>query len=240
MTSDIKYREEDVVAMLKDKEHLFPNIGKSSLVFEKAIMQGKTIMDCMLCTENKGVIGIEIKTERDTTYRLNKQLQDYNKVCDYVYVMCHDNHVDKVEDILKHHKHAHVGIIAYTIHKGVPWVGVYKEADKSPLKDVYYTLNILWRSEISDLLGTFKHLASKIERDNPDIKGLDAKNSGVSLPELTRSAIVGRKARKPDLINALVAKLGPVEANKVFCDIMIKHRNDPTKAINIQHFNPKH
>ncbi|MCC9083788.1 sce7726 family protein [Enterococcus faecium] len=77
-------------------------------------MRGNTICDCLIFTEKRGVIGIEIKTERDSTKRLNKQLKDYEKVCDFVYVLCHDTHVPKVEQILNRYNHRHVGILAYT------------------------------------------------------------------------------------------------------------------------------
>lgn len=238
MTED-KFREADIVALIKEMEHMFGDIGDSALIFEKAIMQQKTIMDCMICTQNKGVIGIEIKTERDSTQRLNKQLSDYSKVCDYVYVMCHDSHVGKVEKILKAKNYNHVGIIAYIQIGLTPWVGIYKEATKSPVKDVYHTLNILWRKDLSTMLGTFKHITSRIEEAHPELQGASYSNRSGGLSGVVNQPLVSQNARKPVLINALISRLGQEEANKVFCDVMINNRNHPEKSIKIEHFNPK-
>lgn len=97
-------------------------------------------------------MGIEIKTERDSTQRLNKQLHYYSQVCKYVYVMCHDKHVLKVEQILKRYKHHHVGIISYINVKGKPIVGKYKKATISPHRSPYHTLNILWKHNLLIML----------------------------------------------------------------------------------------
>lgn len=235
-----KFREADIVSLIKDKEHLFGDIGASALIFEKAIMQGKTIMDCMVVTEKKGVIGIEIKTERDSTQRLNKQLENYSKVCDYVYVMCHDTHVPKVEQILKSKNYHHVGIIAYIQIKDKPWVGVYREPERSPLKNVYHTLNILWRTEISDILGTFKHPARRIAEAFPEEHvSFEMSNRGSGIDSLYKAPIVSRKDRKPNLINALLSRVGHEEANKIFCQVMMNPQQTPDKTITLHHFNLK-
>lgn len=234
-----KFKEADIVDLIKNKEHMFGDIGDSALIFEKAIMQGKTIMDCMICTENKGIIGIEIKTERDSTQRLNKQLEGYSKVCDYVYVMCHDSHVEKVEAILKRKNYNHVGIIAYIQLGDEPWVGIYREALKSPVKDVFHTLNILWRKELSTLLGTFKHVTSRIEEANPNETGQEFNNRSGGFSGVVNQPLVSQNSRKPLLIHAVISRLGQEEANRVFCDMMINNRNHPEKSIKIEHFNPK-
>ena len=237
MTTE-KFKESDIVRLIKGKEHLFGDIGASALIFEKAIMQGATIMDCMIVTEKKGVIGVEIKTERDSTQRLNKQIENYSKVCDYVYVMCHDTHVAKVEKILKSKKYTHVGIIAYIQIGETPYVGVYKEPQFSPIKDVYHTLNILWRAEISDILGTFKHPARRIEQaTNGQLKAREMSNRGAGIDGLYKAPIVSRNDRKPNLINALISRVGHKEANKIFCHVMMHPEQTPDKAITLHHFN---
>lgn len=230
----LRFKESDIVNLIKDKEHLFGDIGDSSLVFEKAIMRGKTIMDCMICTEKKGIIGIEIKTERDSTQRLNKQLENYSKVCDYVYVMCHDSHVPKVEEILERKKYTHVGIIAY-VQVGIkPFVGIYKPATKSPLKDVYYVLDILWKAELVTILGTFRHPAKRIEQaSNGAIKSYTMDNRDAGVP---RSPIVPVSSRKSVIISAVRKWLGDDNCNKLYCEVMMNNYNSPEKAIRIEHF----
>lgn len=137
------FYEDDIKELILQKKHIFISEGKSTVLFEKGIVIGSTIADCLIFSEEKGIIGVEIKTERDTTRRLNKQLKNYSLVCDYVYVLCHDEHVSKVEEIINK-QFPHTGIIAYTEFKGEPVLGVYKQAVKSPFKKVEMAYQMLW------------------------------------------------------------------------------------------------
>ena len=232
---DDRFIEADVKEVFLENESLFPNIGKSTVIYEKAILRGNTIMDIMLCTERKGVIGIEIKTERDSTNRLNKQLADYEKVCDYVYVLCHDSHVNEVEKILKRHNHAHVGIIAYIRLKDKPFLGIYRVAQISPYKNVYHTLDILWKKEIQTLLGTFAHYGRRIT-EAEGLKSQNYKSRGQGFGETYVMPTHSAKMRKSTLVNELINRLGADEANKVFCHIFINNEGAPEKSIKLHHF----
>ena len=81
-----KFYEEDIKELILDKKHLFLNdTEEHTVLFEKAIVSGSTICDCLVFGVDSGIIGIEIKTERDTTKRLNKQLKHYSLICDKVF-----------------------------------------------------------------------------------------------------------------------------------------------------------
>lgn len=230
------FYEAHIQQLILNKKHIFGDIGESTVVFEKAIMRGRTICDCLIFTEKRGLIGVEIKTERDSTTRLNKQLADYEQVCDYVYVLCHDNHVPKVEQILTRHKHGHVGILAYTEFRGEPLLGIYKEALHSPLKSAYHMLDILWKEEILKLLGTFKHFGQRVETAT-GVRFIEAKNRNDGVSGLYTQSVYSRRMSKGILITNLIQKLGGEwEATKVFCDIFINHRQHPEKAIKYHHF----
>lgn len=238
MVEKKRFEEADIQSLLLRKGSFFGDIGQSTIVFEKAIMQGNTIADALIFTENRGLIGVEIKTERDSTQRLNKQLRDYSKICDYVYVLCHDDHVAKVEGIMKRYHHEHVGIIAYTEFKGEPVAGMYKEATKSPLKDVYNTINMLWKEEILTILGTFRHPGKRIETEL-GIPSLEVTDRQGGLGGLYTKSSYSRKQRKPELIHNLITRVGYEEANKIICDIFINNRNHPEKSIKLRHFFPE-
>lgn len=232
----IKFREQDIQQLILNKQRVFGDIGKNVIVFEKAIMRGRTICDCLIFTEKKGVIGVEIKTERDTTNRLNKQLHDYELVCDYVYVLCHDTHVAKVETILNRHKHKHVGILSYTEFRGEPLLGEYKAPERSPNKSAYHMLDILWKTEILTLLGTFRHYGQRVETAT-GVKYMTLPNRGGGMEGLYVQSPFSQKMRKGQLIYALIKKVGgEQEATKVFCDIFIEGRGHPEKAIKYHHF----
>ena len=230
----VKFREQDIQTLILNKEHIFGDIGKSTIVFEKAIMRGHTICDCLVFTEKRGLIGIEIKTERDTTNRLNKQLHDYELVCDYVYVLCHDTHVEKVETILKRHKHAHVGILAYTEFRGEPLLGEYKAPKKSPRKSAFHMLDILWKTEILQLLGTFHTYGQRVQTAT-GVKFLPPPQKGKY--RSYNDKVYNQRMSKNQLIYSLIKKVGgEQEATRVFCDIFIRKRLHPEKSITYRHF----
>lgn len=233
---DNRFLEENIKQLILEKKNVFGDIGENTIIFEKAIMQAKTIADCLIMTENRGVIGVEIKTERDSTKRLNKQLGHYEQVCDYVYVLCHDDHVLKVEQILKRYNHGHVGIMSYTEFRGEPILGIYKKPLRSPRKSAYHMLNILWKGEIIKILGTFRHYGRRVE-EAKGVKALNDANRGSNSNRLAATSGYGKKTKKPVLINTLIRKLGgPEEATKVFCDIWIHNRTHPDKSIKYHHF----
>lgn len=233
---DNRFYEADIQELILSKKHIFGDIGKSAIVFEKAIMRGNTICDCLIFTEKRGVIGIEIKTERDSTKRLNKQLRDYEKVCDFVYVLCHDDHVPKVEQILARYSHRHAGILAYTEFREEPMLGVYRKANPSPEKSAYHMLDILWKEEILKMLGTFRHYGIRVETAT-GTKFMTTENRSGGVSGLYVKSTSGRSMRKPELIKNLISRLGgSEEATRVFCDIFINNRQHPEKSIKLRHF----
>lgn len=233
--SNTRFVEADIKKLITDKEKVFGDLGESAIVFEKAIMRGNTIMDCMILSEKKGVIGVEIKTERDTTRRLNKQLRDYEKVCDYVYVLCHDSHVQEVEKILKRY-HSHTGILSYVEFRGSPVLGEYKSPKVSPMKSAYHMLDILWKTDIVNILGGFRSYGEKVQTAT----GVKFFRTEEMASNRRNTAKLGNSSnlKKPQLIYNLIGKLGgPKEATKVFCEVYIHPHQDPDKTIKYHHFN---
>lgn len=232
-------REPEVKEFVLNNKHLFGDMGDTALVFEKRLSVSRksnvpvSIADCLIFTTKKNIIGLEIKSEADTTKRLNRQLRAYSAICDYVYVLCHDTHVPEVERIVGRYGHSHVGIIAYTEFRGEVVAGVYREPLKSPQREARHVLNILWKTEILRLLGTFKYPLARAERElgvkqYPNPKG--ARDVHVST--------YTNKSTKPQLIRNLIARIGPEESVRVVCDIFIHNRHDITKSIKLKHFFP--
>ena len=244
---EVKFYEIDIKNLILDKQHMFGELGRSTIVFEKALSKTKdntvkkVIADCLIFSEERGIIGVEIKTEYDNTQRLLRQLRAYSLTCDFVYVAIHDKHVPKVEQLLKRHKLEHVGIMAYSKFRDKPLIGMYKEALGSPGKSVYHALNMLWKQELLQILGTFRHPAPRIEaelgirsekvQDRAGMRGLHG--------DLVKSTY-SNKMRKPQLIHEFIARFGKEEANKVLCDVFINDRLHPERAVKLRHFNPTH
>jgi hypothetical protein len=234
-----KFYEADIKELILEKRHIFVREGDSSTVlFEKGIVIGSTIADCLIFSQDRGIIGVEIKTEHDTTRRLNKQLRNYSKVCDYVYVMCHDNHVEKTEEILLKNNHHHVGILAYTEFRGEAIVGVYKEPTRSPFKKVEMAYNMLWKPEIETILGSFKRQVKTLEEEGYKVNIAKSRSNG--LHGLYVQSNASRKyLRKSDMINMIVARIGAEEANKLLCDIFINGKMHPEKQLKFHYFREK-
>lgn len=234
-----KFYEADIKELILNKQHIFiknPN-SKSTVVFEKAIVVGSTIADCMVFSE-EGLIGIEVKTERDTTRRLNKQLKNYNLVCDKVYVMCHDRHVNDVEKILAKNNYHTVGVIAYTEFRGEAILGVYKEATQSPTKKVETAYQMLWKSEITNILGSFKKQMKTLEAEGLKVDTAKSRSNG--LHGLYTSSNASHKyLKKSDMIRMIVSRIGAEEANRLLCDIFISGRMHPEKSLKFHYFKKK-
>lgn len=238
---DSAYREEDIKSLFLGKEHVLGELGKTGIIFEKGIMRtskqtSNTIVDIMVFSELQGIIGIEIKTERDSTRRLTKQLRDYSRVCDLVYVLCHDNHVEKVEAIIKRYKFSHVGILAYTQFKEEFILGVYRKPVQSPTKSINQAMDMIHKHSIVKMLGTFKDPNRRVREE----LGIEAystppRSGGAGYYSLSG---FNDNMSKALLIGTLIKKLGgPKEANRVLCNVFINNAVNPDANIKLRHFN---
>lgn len=230
------FYEDDIKKLILQKRHIFlkNENSRSTVLFEKGIVIGSTIADCLIFSD-EGIIGVEIKTEHDTTRRLNKQLRNYSLVCDKVFVLCHDKHVDHVEEILKKYNHHHVGIIAYTEFKGEPVLGTYKQAIKSPFKKVEMAYQMLWRDEIANLLGAFKRQVKTLEEMGYTVDTAASRSNGLH-GLYTKSNASKKYLRKGQMISMIVNRLGKDEANRLLCDIFINGKMNPEKNLHFHHF----
>lgn len=151
--------ELDVKNLILHRSHLFvANNDLTTVVFEKVIAR-HTRADCLIFSHEKGIIGIEIKTARDSVARLDHQIRDYEKVCNYVYVLIHDDMVEEVAPIVK--PYGNVGIIAYTEMGNNLYPGVVQPATlnaNQDLKAAFYHLT--WSAEET-------RIARKVNQDKP-------------------------------------------------------------------------
>lgn len=231
------FYEADIKEVILEKKHLFVKSGKSIVLFEKAVVVGSTICDCLIFSEDYGIIGVEIKTQFDNVRRLNKQLKNYSLICDKVFVMTHDNHVEKVEEILNKNNHHHTGILAYTEFKGDAVLGVYRAATASPHKNVRVAFQMLWSQEISALLGSFKRQMKTLEEQG--LKVNMAKSRSHGLHGLYVQSNASKYLKKTDMINMIVSRIGTEEANKLLCDIFINGKFHPEHNLKLHYFKRK-
>lgn len=218
-----KFYEQEVKDAVLKERHLFYEDEITSdqedirIYNEKAIAQGKCIMDCFVLDRNGTTLGIEIKTEMDSTQRLNKQLFYYSQVCKYVYVMCHDKHLPKVEKIIKDHKHTHVGILSYIDFKGELLVGKYKRATPSPHRTPYHCLNILWKMILVTMLRYIRDPFTFRSGYNFNAGGDKSGGSG----HFNNLAFSKKRNTKPQIINGIISYIGRENSYKLFTRCVI-------------------
>lgn len=232
-----RFYEQDIKDLILTKSHLFLQSPgeKHTILFEKAIDVGSCIADCLVFTES-GLIGLEIKTERDSVKRMNKQIQSYSKICDWVYVLIHDDHIEKTEDILKRNGHHHVGIISYTEFKGEPIVGVYRKPTKSPSKSVVTMyMSLMWKEELLNLAGAFKRQISSLEEFGYNVASADSRGA-TGINGISVQSNVSKRMRKPDIAKYIVQRLGEQKANSLLCNIYISHKLHVDKQLKYYHF----
>ena len=242
--AETKLYEGDIKELiLRKKSSFVPNGMKSTVVFEKTLYASKKdntktkIADALIFREDGVIFGIEIKTEYDQLSRLPSQLKNYSLSCDYVYVICHDKHVEKVEQILSRYKLQHVGIIAYSNFKNRPAMGVYKEPVQSPMKTTQQSLQMLWKMELVKILGAFNHVVPRIDEfKNPEDFVHQRLSRKVGEPKQSYS--FSSKMTKIQLANNIIARVGEKEAAKILCDIFINNKFHPERSIKLHHFHP--
>lgn len=152
-SSDYAYADDVKEAILLNRDLFVDNEEDTSVIFEKTLdsyrrRSNYTIADCLIFSSDRGLTGIEIKTARDSKKRLGRQLQGYTEVCDYTYILVHDEMLDEVLDIVNYYPT--VGIICYTELEDRLVLGKVKEAQYQE-PNLKATLMMLWTSELWEL-----------------------------------------------------------------------------------------
>lgn len=218
-------------------------LGDNRVVYEKEIMRGRVRADVLLFSEIKGIIGIEFKTAPDTLKRLPRQLKYYSKVCNYVFVFCHDSHLADVEKLIeKLGMKSYVGIISYEVFEDNILAGLYKEAKPNPHYELKLAVDMLWKQEIGYILtvATHKHVAmikntfknvkiSSVEADTHNHLGLDTQYA-------TRRVVGSKHLTKSQLIANYISIFGNTLGTRILCLAFIYPSYNPDKYLKIYNF----
>ncbi|MBQ7562733.1 MAG: sce7726 family protein, partial [Lachnospiraceae bacterium] len=137
------------------------------------------------------ILGFEIKSDRDSLIRLEKQVHNYDRFCDYCYIVTGLHYLDKIEENVP----AHWGI--YDIlesGEGKLYIEMYREAVRNPSEKPTVKLknqmNLLWRSELMQIVTKY------------GLSGYSNKN-------------------KIKLRDMIVEKLGKEEARLLTCELLL-------------------
>ncbi len=115
-------------------------------IFEEKIM-GRSRADLVMIVE-QGFIGLEIKSDADTYERLKTQTRDYDKFCDFNYIVAGQSH--------KKHVAEHVpdwwGILIVSEENGKILIHLEREAQKNLKCRLEQQIQWLWRTELNSIL----------------------------------------------------------------------------------------
>lgn len=144
-------------------------LGDTKVLFEKSIGQ-HTVADCLVLSKVVGVVGIEFKSAHDTTRRLKRQLLDYLKVCQHVYVMCDKNILSHVLSITNDKMFENVGVIVTQDYEDEIVLGSLKKAQANPEFSLYMLADsLLWKGELYTLLKTIVTRPDLIDKNRKHI-----------------------------------------------------------------------
>lgn len=154
--------------MMHDNEMREPLFDFLEVYFKKIrIIEEKVIMKSradVLGVIDGAIVGFEIKSDSDTYQRLETQIPDYDKYCDYSYLVIGKSHLKHAEE----HIPPHWGMIC--IHDAEN-IEMCREAGLSPKVKLVNQLSFLWRNELAELLA-MNHLPKCTGKNKKEISKL--------------------------------------------------------------------
>jgi len=215
-------REDEVKDAILKNEQLFSDTSGSMLIYEKSVYYHKLIADVLLLTKDSGICGIEIKTEGDNLSRLPHQLDYYVRSCSYVYVFCHDSHLEKVLELLDNKQYPFVGVISYEDFEGEVIAGTIREATWSPLLSIRAAASMLWKSEVYDILRTY--LSQSPSKRNADLRVHNY------------AGIVNKKTKYKQLLRMFSKTFSNYDGISIISNFLISGKYSDEKPLQIYYF----
>lgn len=131
---------------------MFEMSGERMRIMEEFVICRKCRADAVMFAPERGIIGFEIKSDRDSLERLEHQIRDYSRFCDYNYLVTGAKYIDKAAEILPEFW----GIYCITENSGELTISLRREAELSPKVRLQNQLKFLWRAELIDIMKRHK------------------------------------------------------------------------------------
>lgn len=120
--------------------------SNARIIDELGLCQGSFKIDVAVI--NGSLVGYEIKSEQDTLYRLDAQMNAYNKVFDYINIIVNDKHLKAIEDKVP----IYWGIISVKKFGGDLKLITERKAERNTNTNAFELCQLLWKEEALDLL----------------------------------------------------------------------------------------
>jgi len=130
----------------------FEMTGEKMRIMEEFVLCHKCRADAVMIAPNLGIVGFEIKSDRDSLERLEHQVKEYSRFCDYNYIVTGQKHATKVMELVP----SFWGIYCVTEKEGRGSIKCVREATISPKARLGNQLHFLWRSELIAIMKAHK------------------------------------------------------------------------------------
>lgn len=141
----MRLKDKDVRISLHDEIKRYFSYDKTThVVDELQICNGAARID--VAAINGALHGYEIKSESDTLIRLPNQIQQYNKVFDYIYIVCAENQINEAYKIIPQWW----GIYLVTNYKETAKLHLLRNAEKNTQINSFALLQFLNKDELID------------------------------------------------------------------------------------------
>lgn len=139
------------------------NDPDTRIIDELGICQGESIVD--IAVVNGSLSGYEIKSDVDTLKRLPKQIENYNKVFDYMSIVTSQKYAPIIND----HIPDWWGIIEVENSNGIAVVIERRKPIQNTKIDLFYLVQMLWKDELVEIIDSYSLNKSKKNKSKREI-----------------------------------------------------------------------
>jgi hypothetical protein len=186
---------------------LFMGCKRDTTLFEMAINSSRLDLGRV----NGHSYAYEIKTEFDTLAKLQKQMDDYSQVMEYVYVVTTDPHITEAMPLLP----PHCGLIRYELKKERFRTEEIKPATLNPFIDSHAQVKTMTSQDLSYILKKMgiKHCPStRACRERMLFESLDS----VQINEFFKQVLKSKFGKRWSYLKQVVDRIQPIDIQMFF------------------------
>lgn len=174
-------------ALHSQLEAIFKDDHDTIIVDELDVCYGSARVDVAVI--NGALHGYEIKSERDTLDRLPHQVEQYNKVFDFVTLVCGEKYLDKIDQAIP----SWWGVYAVEQSSTEIQVREVREPQQNETLNPFALAQFLWRDEMLEILP--KYTNDKMIKKSPKYKLWRFLSENMAICELQEYVKLCLKAR---------------------------------------------
>ncbi len=154
---------------------------------------------------------LEIKTELDSLEKLSRQLCDYSHVFEYVTVVAHESHYNKIPTTIPEH----CGIRVYSVERGTVRFRALRKPKHSPSLDMTTQVKSLSSRELEFVLRSIGSPSSSMSREERE-RVLKANATPRQMNQLFKRALRRRFGSRWAFVIKHFEDIGPIDLQAFF------------------------